>query len=167
MSLSGKLRALPTDRAIAEQLMRPIFLMQIIFAGYMCCTSIFYFSSLFGYENFAHVNNTYFIVDEEKVRLTAQCQRYYCLGHAAMVSGIMAFMKYPVRKRYTIEIEKLANLLLRLAIITFGVSLFFYNYEPLYQFYVQLIDQYTQFYMCRRYIQQIKIHKQVRCLKQQ
>ena len=137
MSLSGKLRALPTDRAIAEQLMRPIFLMQIIFAGYMCCTSIFYFSSLFGYENFAHVNNTYFIVDEEKVRLTAQCQRYYCLGHAAMVSGIMAFMKYPVRKRYTIEIEKLANLLLRLAIITFGVSLFFYNYEPLYQFYVQ------------------------------
>ena len=121
MSLSGKLRALPTDRAIAEQLMRPIFLMQIIFAGYMCCTSIFYFSSLFGYENFAHVNNTYFIVDEEKVRLTAQCQRYYCLGHAAMVSGIMAFMKYPVRKRYTIEIENLANLLLRLAIITFGV----------------------------------------------
>jgi len=138
ITLSGKLRALPADRPVAEQLMRPIFLMQIIFAGFMCCTSIFYFSSLYGYDNFEHISNTYFIVDEEKVRLTAQCQRYYCLGHAALVSGIMVFMKYPVKKRYTIKIEKLANLLLQTAFISFAVSIFFYNYPPLFQFYVQL-----------------------------
>ena len=33
---------------IAEQLMRPIFLVQIIFAGYMCCTTIFYFLNVLG-----------------------------------------------------------------------------------------------------------------------
>jgi hypothetical protein len=137
LSLSGKLKALPGDRPVAEQLMRPIFLMQLIFAGYMCCTSIFYVFSLLGFENFER-SNRFFIVDQEKLRLTAECQRYYCLGHAAMVTGILLFMKYPVKKIYHTDSQKLANLLLPFALISFAVSLFFYNYEPLFQFYVQL-----------------------------
>ena len=137
ISISGKLRPIPTDRPLAEQLMRPLFLMQIIFAGYMCCTSIFYFFSVLGYENFEKANS-FFIVDEEKLRLTAQCQRYYCLGHASLVAGILIFMKYPVKKQYKIETDKLANLLLIFAFVVFLVSLIFLNYEPLYQFYVQL-----------------------------
>ena len=136
ISLTGKLKPLPTDRALAEQLMRPLFLMQIIFAGFMCCTSIFYFYSLLGYENFEKVN-TFFIVDQEKLKLTAQCQRYYCLGHASLVAGILVFMKYPVKKQYKIETDKLANLLLIFALIIFGVSLVFLRYGPLYQFSVQ------------------------------
>lgn len=137
ISLTGKLKPLPTDRTLAEQLMRPLFLMQIIFAGYMCCTSIFYFFSVLGYENFEKANS-FFIVDEEKLRLTAQCQRYYCLGHASLVTGILVFMKYPVKKQYKIETDKLANLLLIFAFVIFLVSLVFLNYEPLFQFYVQL-----------------------------
>ncbi|MES2807893.1 MAG: hypothetical protein V4619_04665, partial [Bacteroidota bacterium] len=46
ISYSGWIKPLPKDRPIAEQLMRPIFLVQIIFVGYMACSSIFYFLDL-------------------------------------------------------------------------------------------------------------------------
>src|ERR1700712_4922202 len=81
ITLTGWIRPIPADRTAAEQLMRPIFLVQIIFAGYMCCTTIFYFFSVLGYENF-HKISEYYLIDHERLELTAQCQRYYCLGHA-------------------------------------------------------------------------------------
>ncbi|MEO6976734.1 MAG: hypothetical protein ABI113_00085, partial [Mucilaginibacter sp.] len=95
VTLTGKIKALPDDRTLAEQLMRPIFIVQVIFAGYMCCTSIFYFLSLMGYEYLTKVN-TVLAPDETALQLAAQCQRYYCLAHAAFVLGILMFMKYPV-----------------------------------------------------------------------
>jgi hypothetical protein len=137
LSLSGWLKPLPTDRTIAEQLMRPIFLVQIIFAGYMSFSSIFYFLNLLGYEDFHKVNNAYFVIDQQKVELTALCQRYYVLGHAAFVTGITVFMKYPVKKKYHIEQEKLANILFITAIITLPVSLLFLRISGLQQFYFQ------------------------------
>jgi len=137
ITLTGKLRPIPDDRTIAEQLMRPIFLVHIIFAAYMCCTSIFYFFSLLGYDDFHKVNG-YFLINYDKLKLTAQCQRYYCLGHAAFVSGILVFMKYPVKKRYKVETEKIANLLLVLALASFGVGLIILLFPALYQFYIQL-----------------------------
>ena len=137
LSLSGWLKPLPTDCSIAEQLMRPIFLVQIIFAGYMSFSSIFYFLNLLGYEDFHKVNNTYFFVDQQKVALTALCQRYYVLGHAAFVTGVVVFMKYPVKKKYYIEQEKLANILFVTAIITLPVSVLFLRIPGLQQFYFQ------------------------------
>jgi hypothetical protein len=137
MTLTGKVKPLPTDRTFAEQLMRPIFIIQIIFAGYMCCTSIFYMLSVLGYEDFQMVNPA-LIINRDRLELTAQCQRYYCLGHAAFVSGILMFMDYPVERKYYIEKEKLANLLLMTALISFPVSLFFLNIPGLSQFYFQL-----------------------------
>ncbi len=137
VTLTGKIKALPADRTIAEQLMRPVFIVQIIFAGYMCCTSIFYFLSLMGYEYLTKVN-TVLALDESALQIAAQCQRYYCLAHAAFVSGILIFMKYPVHSKYYIEKEKLANLLLQMALITFPVSLLFLKLPGLSQFYVQL-----------------------------
>ena len=88
LTLSGWIKPLPNDRSIAEQLMRPIFLVQIIFAGYMSFSSIFYFFNLLGYEDFHKASNTYFVIDQDKIELTALCQRYYVLGHAAFVTGI-------------------------------------------------------------------------------
>jgi len=117
--------------------MRPIFLVQIIFAGYMSFSSIFYFLNLLGYEDFHKVNNAYFVIDQQKVELTALCQRYYVLGHAAFVTGITVFMKYPVKKKYHIEQEKLANILFITAIITLPVSLLFLRISGLQQFYFQ------------------------------
>ena len=138
LSLSGHLKPLPKDRPIAEQLMRPIFLVQIIFSGYMACTSIFYFLNLLGYENFHKVNSIYISIDPEKLALTAQCQRYYVLGQAAFVTGMITFMKYPVKQKYKVDNKKLANTLFITAFITLPLSFLFYTIPGLSQFYRQL-----------------------------
>src|ERR1700744_3223669 len=84
--LTGWVKPLPCDLTVSEQLMRPIFLVQIIFAGYMACTSIFYFMDALGYQDFKKLS--YVLPDQARVQLSAQCQRFYCLGHAAFVTGI-------------------------------------------------------------------------------
>jgi hypothetical protein len=136
ITFSGKIKPLPTDRPIAEQLMRPIFIVQIIFAGYMCTTSIFYFFSVLGYEDFRKTTQL-FLVDSIQLGLTAQCQRYYVLGHAAFATGILAFMNYPEKQKYTFDEEKLANLLLSVAVIMFPLSIVFLIVPGLSQFYYQ------------------------------
>jgi len=136
VTLSGQLKPLPTDRRLSEQLMRPIFLVQIIFAGYTCCTSIFYFLSVLGYENF-HKTNPFYLVDINALMITARCQRYYCLGHAAFVTGILIFMDYPVKKKYYYDKENLPNLLLAFALISFPLSEVFLHVPGLSQFYTQ------------------------------
>jgi hypothetical protein len=136
MTLAGHIKPLPADRNFAEQIMRPIILVQIIFAGYMCCTSIFYVFNIYGYNNFKAGVST-FLVDANKMQITAQCQRYYVLGHAALATGIILFMNYPKKQKYKIEVADIANLLLVVAIISFPVSIVF-NYVPgLSQFYYQ------------------------------
>lgn len=136
ITLTGTIKPLPADRHITEQLMRPIFLVQIIFAGYMCCTSIFYYLDVLGYEDF-HEGSKFFLVDQNKLQLTAQCQRYYCLAHASFVLGILMFMDYPQKQKYTIGKDKIANLLLVTAVISFPVSLLFLKIPGLSQFYFQ------------------------------
>ncbi len=133
ITLTGKVRPLPEDRSISEQLMRPIFLTQIIFAGFMCTTSIFYMLDVLGYQYFTKTSN-FFLINNDKLLLTAQCQRYYCLAHAALASGILAFMRYPVEQKYYIEKKKLANLLLVFALITLTVSTVFLKIPGLAQF---------------------------------
>ncbi|TSD65861.1 hypothetical protein FFF34_000225 [Inquilinus sp. KBS0705] len=132
-TLTGWTKALPDDRPIAGQLMRPIFLVQIIFAGYTCCTSIFYFLNVIGYDNFSKINAAY-LVDTNKLQITAECQRYYCLGHAAFVSGIICFMKYPVKLKYKVDTQSFSNLLFYFAIITLPLSVLFLKIPGLSQF---------------------------------
>ena len=136
LTISGWVKPIPTDLHISEQLMRPIFLVQIIFAGYMCITSIFFFYNVLGYQDF-HKISDYYLVDQNKLELTAQCQRFYSLGHAAFVTGILVCMRYPVKKRYHIETEKIANLLFVAAIVTLPVSILFLKVPGLSQFYYQ------------------------------
>ena len=133
ITLSGWIKPIPDDRSFSEQLMRPLFVMQIIFAGFMCCTSIFYYFDVIGYNDFQKTD-IFFSPDQNRLALTAQCQRYYCLGHAAFVSGILVFMKYPEKKAYYIEQDALADLLLRVALISFLVSMIFLKTPGLTQF---------------------------------
>jgi hypothetical protein len=137
VTLTGKIKPLPNDMPVAEQLMRPIFIVQIIFAGYMACTSIFYFLSIIGYEDF-HQAPSYFLVDQDALELTARCQRYYCLAHAAFVSGILIFMKYPVKSKYYVEPQTLAKLTLQVALTAILVSQVILHLPGLEQFRVQL-----------------------------
>ncbi|MES2278832.1 MAG: hypothetical protein V4592_22565 [Bacteroidota bacterium] len=133
LTLTGWVKPLPTDLAFGEQLMRPIILVHIIFAGYMACTSIFFFFNVLGYDNFEKASN-FFTIDQDKLLATAQCQRYYCLGHAAFVSGILVFMKYPERQKFIFEKEKATSLLFYTAIISFPAYLIFDKLPGLSQF---------------------------------
>lgn len=139
LTLSGWVRPLPGDLKIAAQLMRPIFLVQIIFAGYMCSTSIFYFFNVLGYEDF-HKTTAYYLIDYDKLRLTAQCQRYYCLAHASYVTGVLIFMKYPEKRRYYIEEGKIAYVLFITALITLPLSYLLFKIPGLSQFANQFIS---------------------------
>jgi hypothetical protein len=133
ISYSGWIKPLPTDRSIAEQLMRPIFLLQIIFIGYMACSSIFYFFNLLGYDNY---EQSIFkqSIDYDKLALTAQCQRYYVLGHAAFATGLISRMNYPVKQQFKIENERLANILLIIAIVFLPLSVLVVEISGLAQF---------------------------------
>lgn len=133
MTLKGLVKPIPKDRDFGEQLMRPLFIMQIIFAGFMSCTSIFYYLDVIGYVNFKQTNS-FLLVDPTRLSLTAQCQRYYCLGHAAFVTGILAFMNYPSTIRYKVQKDILPNLLLKIALISFPVSIAFIKIPGLSQF---------------------------------
>jgi hypothetical protein len=118
LTLTGWVRPLPDDRSFGNQIMRPIILVHIIFVGYMSCSSIFYYLNLLGYTNFEKTNN-FFLIDNDKLLLTAQCQRLYCLGHAAFISGILIFMKYPEKKKFIFDENIITSLLFYTAIITF------------------------------------------------
>ncbi len=133
ITMGGWVKPIPNDRALSEQLMRPIFLTQLVFAGYMCCSTIFYYLDALGYYNF-HVLNHLQKPDPQKLMMIAQCQRYYCLGHAAFVSGMLLFMNYPVKKKYLLQTENLANLLLYMAVIAVPLSVFFAVVPGLSQF---------------------------------
>ncbi|MNK18481.1 hypothetical protein D3C87_366880 [compost metagenome] len=137
MTLTGRIKSLPQDLSIAEQLMRPIFLVQFIFAGYMCCTSIFYFLDILGYVDFNELSNAY-LVDPEKLKLTAQCQRYYCLAHASFVSGILVFMNPSQEPKYTYDRPQLSKLIFRMALITLAISYSLTFFTGLAQFSHQL-----------------------------
>jgi hypothetical protein len=81
-----------------------------------------------------HKVSDYYLVDYEKLRYTAQCQRYYCLGHAAFVTGILVCMRYPSQQKYLIKKNTIANLLFLTALITLPVSYIFLQVQGLAQF---------------------------------
>lgn len=136
ITMSGWVKPIPADRTLGEQLMRPLFLTQLIFAGYMCCSTIFYYLDTLGYYNF-HLLNQLLKPDQKKLIIIAQCQRYYCLGHAAFVSGLLLFMNYPMKKKYLLQTKNLSNLLLIIAVSAIPVSVFFTLIPGLEQFSAQ------------------------------
>ncbi len=115
ISFTNKVKPTSPDVRLAEKILKPVFLTQAIFAGYMSATSIFYFMDIMGYQYFAR---TYGIVpDPNELALAAACQRYYVLGHAAMVHGILLFYKSDIQSRYSVHIKNWPSFCLRLALI--------------------------------------------------
>jgi hypothetical protein len=122
ITISGWVNPIPKDLTLSEQLMRPLFMIQIIFAGYMCVGSIFYFLNVLGYVDFHLVTNKIYKIDIDQLKLTAECQRYYVLGHAAFVTGILRNMNYPIPKKYFVEKLTITSLLLKIAFAALFVS---------------------------------------------
>lgn len=137
LSYSGIIKPLPKDLKIFEQLMRPIFLMQVIFAGYMCCTSIFYYINAIGYEYFDYTGSSV-MFKKDLYENIAKCQMYYVLGHAALTHGILFNMNYPVQQQYHLETPSMSNLLLGISVICLPIGYLFGKVGALSQFSVQL-----------------------------
>lgn len=97
-TLFSRLRFIPLDIPLSKQVMRPIVLVQLIFAGFMCTTSIFYFLDHMGYEYFNKTSILPFKVSEQTY-IIAKCQRLSLLAHAALVTGMIVKIKqFPVIK---------------------------------------------------------------------
>lgn len=133
----GFIRKLPDDMPVIEQLLRPIFFLHVVFAGYMACTSIFYYLNALGFEYFSYIGNRYFF-SEDVYKSIARCQRYYVLGHAALAHGLLAGMDYSQKKRYRIYAPSMSNLLLGISLICLPLGYLFSKIGALNQFSVQL-----------------------------
>lgn len=137
LSYSGHLKKLPNDLPIAEQLLRPIFLLQIIFAGYMACTSIFYYLNALGFQYGNYVGSKFFRGDIVYTAI-AKVQIYYVLGHASLVHGILVGMRYPIKKKHTLFTHSMSNLLLAISLVCLPLSYAFGRIGGLNQFSIQL-----------------------------
>nr|WP_251961507.1 hypothetical protein [Salinibacter ruber] len=97
MSMTGRIRPLPADRTWDQQLFRPLFLSQIMFFGLFCLGPVFYMWDLVAGGG---------VVQEigAEIQRTAAAQRYYVLGHAAFVHGVLALMDYRRSGEWSVEI---------------------------------------------------------------
>lgn len=91
-TLFSRVRFIPQDLPLSKMVMRPIVMIQLIFAGFMCSTSIFYFMEHLGYEYFNKISVIPFEVTE-KTYIIAKCQRMCLLAHAALVTGMILQIK--------------------------------------------------------------------------
>jgi hypothetical protein len=136
ITISGSIKPIPKDLSVGEQLMRPIFLTQIIFAGYMACTSIFYFLEVLGYKNF-ELPPPFYSIDKVELELVAKCQRFYCLAHTSFVTGILLLMDYSKPQKYQLVVKDQASFFLIIAVVALPVSTAFLVIPGLKQFYFQ------------------------------
>jgi hypothetical protein len=136
LSMSGSIKPLPIDVPITQQILRPLFLLQAIFAGYMACSSIFFFLDSLGYTYFSYTG-TYNAITKATPQSIATCQQYYVLGHAALAHGILAAMKYPVKKKVEISIKSFSNFFIIIGIVSLPCSVLLTNLPGVSQFGVQ------------------------------
>jgi hypothetical protein len=127
------------DLPMSLQIMRPVFLLQLIFAGFMCCTSIFYFFDHLGYEYLERVSPTEFISNEQTF-LIAKCQRLALLAHIALVWGLLiAQQRKSHKNRYGFAGKRKINTLwLRIGIGVYVTALAFQFLPGLFQFSIYL-----------------------------
>ncbi len=57
-----------------------------------------------------------YVVDQNILALIAQCQRYYCLAHAAFTTGILIGMDYAEKPVWRVSAKSYSALLLRLSL---------------------------------------------------
>lgn len=112
------------DRSIPiyKQVMRPIFLTQFIFAGFMCSTSIFYFMDHLGYRFLTEQNYGIQFRESEQTDLIATAQRLSLLAHAAMTSGLILAMNLDKQKARYVQAFENNDFLIWLGIIVFGIG---------------------------------------------
>ncbi|TDO23160.1 exosortase Y-associated Wzy-like protein [Pedobacter duraquae] len=92
------------DLPLSKQIMRPIVLTQLVFAGFMCSTSIFFFMDHLGYQYFSRVNGQFFIPNALTENIAA-CQRYCLVAHVALVTGLIWATKLDLKIKYIFKVD--------------------------------------------------------------
>ncbi len=133
-------RYISTDLDANKQIMRPIFFTQLIFAGFMCSTSIFYFLNHLGYEYLERVNVP--MLNDPQIYLIAECQRLSVLGHAALVTGLIWNTKYhnPEKKFKLNPDLNIDRLLIQISIAAYLAGMAFRKIPAISQFSVGLTN---------------------------
>ncbi len=101
VSITGKIKSLPTDRPLQHQILRPIVFTQAIFVSYMALSSIFYFMDQQGY--FYLQYDPSLAASTHEIASLAEAQRMYVLGHAALVMGMLFVMDYRSSGRWELN----------------------------------------------------------------
>lgn len=113
---NGMIKPIPSDMGRSEQLMRPMFITQLIFIGYMCLTSIFFYLDVLGYKNFT--KPIVFYINYSTLEETAASQRIYSLAHAGYSVGLLMFMSYKRNFKWKVNDQKIdANFFLKATIV--------------------------------------------------
>ncbi len=130
LSITGRVRPLPGDRTWDEQLFRPLFITQGLFAAYLCLSSVFYVWDLFVLGGGGGIYSS--TVDIEYI---AAAQRYSVLGHAALVHGILATTDYRRSGAWTLSVDlPLPRLFLATGVGAVGLAFVFAQLPGLGQF---------------------------------
>jgi hypothetical protein len=132
ISLTNKIKDTSAGQPLAEKILKPLFLMQIIFAGYTFCTSIFYFANQMGYVYLARDPNR--MAPLADLEYTASCQRDYVLGHAALAHGLLIFYRSEIKEKYLPVVTNWPAFLIRIALICIPLALLFPHLPGLSQF---------------------------------
>jgi hypothetical protein len=112
---------------IAERIMKPIFLIQAIFVGFMCCTSIFYY-----YDIYQQTLNNPNMLNE--MWLTAKSQRLSLLAHIALVVGISLLTKEKQIQIIPNRRNLPSSFYIKLTLICYAIGVIFSSINGLFQF---------------------------------
>jgi hypothetical protein len=126
-SILSPMRLVSDNETPGNRIMRPVVLLQVVFAGFMCCTSVFHFMDHLGYEFLTDVNAGNFVVDDKTYSI-ADCQRYYVLGHASLVAGIVVASKSAINIKYTWNLS--TNRALTLICMVSQLAIFLFKLLP-------------------------------------
>ena len=138
LSFTNKIKNTSAELPLSQKILKPLFLTQIIFAGYMSCSSIFYFLDNLGY--IYTTRDIFKGINLEQIKYIAICQQYYVLGHAALAHGLLLFYKSDNKGSYELADVDWPVLFTKTAIICLPLSFLFGKVGALSQFVEQLQD---------------------------
>ncbi len=138
-TVTGKIMPVPHDLPKKSQFMRPLFLTQVIFVGYMALTSVFFFMDTLGFRYFETL--PYSLVDYRSLDLVAECQRYYCLAHASYTTGLLLLTRSYRHRKWEIHLSSSYSVFfIKATLVLIVLTAFFAVVPGLDQFAVKFRD---------------------------
>ena len=117
----------PSDRAWRDQTLRPCVLLQVVFVGYNCLTSLFFWADLNGFYYLSAVKSS---SSPDILFFAAKAQRMYLIGHIGLIFGLALGMRWrPLRNYQLAKIRSLSVALIYLAVAA-AVAIYIFRVIP-------------------------------------